>query len=246
MIRGFWLDFSNPTRNGEPRATADASTSPMPKASSMKTSPLLPLTGFCVNMMKDTSAVSIFWTSTAMYASLWGTLACERLRLARLVQRLSHTFSTALEISAELEAGTLAIESYRPAPLMFSRSSQLALDRTISSPWPENFLLISSAIAPSRGNLATSARISSALASCSLPFSESKPSIALVYAAVSALANKPKGIAAPVGVLKSPPLLAAILSSSPAAAALAPEFSLVVSTRSKSLHAEISALGSVT
>mmetsp|Transcript_2 Transcript_2/g.10 ORF Transcript_2/g.10 Transcript_2/m.10 type:complete len:204 (+) Transcript_2:228-839(+) len=116
---------------GEPLVAPDASVSPSPGANSTYTSSGFPLIGFRLIRMKDTSAGTSSCIQTAMHAFPWGTPADLRLATARLVNRDAHTLLIAPESAAAFPAGTLAMESCKPAPDIPFRSSTLALLRTI-------------------------------------------------------------------------------------------------------------------
>mmetsp|Transcript_10640 Transcript_10640/g.32590 ORF Transcript_10640/g.32590 Transcript_10640/m.32590 type:complete len:259 (+) Transcript_10640:2904-3680(+) len=104
----------------------------MPTASSIYTSFLFPLMGLLENMIKEVSAGSISWISTAINAFPWEILYCARERAALRVQRDAQTLQIAFLIWPASPAEIFANESYKPAPDIDSRSSQFALDLTIS------------------------------------------------------------------------------------------------------------------
>mmetsp|Transcript_1270 Transcript_1270/g.3904 ORF Transcript_1270/g.3904 Transcript_1270/m.3904 type:complete len:243 (+) Transcript_1270:1511-2239(+) len=181
--------------------------------------------------MKDRSPATICCTSTPITASSCFSPADLLLSAARFVHKLCHTLEMADASASSSFTSTFAMESYSPAPLTFCRSSQFALERTITRASAGNDRMI--ALVTSLGTfhsddandriLAASSSASCpdvACASNSLACSTYRPQLGL-----AAFIMTPKGRAQPGGALKSAPPLAAILEISPAAADLAPHVS---------------------
>mmetsp|Transcript_44653 Transcript_44653/g.114161 ORF Transcript_44653/g.114161 Transcript_44653/m.114161 type:complete len:210 (-) Transcript_44653:678-1307(-) len=146
-------------RHGEP-CTPDASTSPRPGAISAYRMSAFLSTGRTVCSTKLISGSSSGITSTLICASACGTLAARRASTARRVYSDAHTCDTAAQKSSGSAGPLLGTLSYRPAPLMPSRSSTLAEERAIVAT-PAGSMLATSFTSPADGFTDCTSSISS-------------------------------------------------------------------------------------
>mmetsp|Transcript_11312 Transcript_11312/g.21917 ORF Transcript_11312/g.21917 Transcript_11312/m.21917 type:complete len:321 (-) Transcript_11312:1583-2545(-) len=216
------------TLYGVPDWPALASVSPMPTQTSTYTWLGSRVIGLLENAMKDRSPATICWIRMPMAASSCFMPAARRLSAARFVHKLCHTRLTAVLSAAWFLTATLAMESYRPAPEIFCRSSQLALDRTITRTSPANASWMLAVTAGGICHLsAMNFRILLARASAASPLvaAASNSLASCWYSGMEAWALAsiaPNGRTHPGGAWKSAWWPAAMVKISAAAAALAP------------------------